>query len=83
MVPTVADLLILGREAALREHPPTHEVAFQVLEGTQARVNDFHRPPLLKTFEREDQASYLLRKLAREGKLALVGRGRGAYYRPF
>jgi len=30
----------------------------------------------------EDQASYLLRKLAEEGKLVLVGRGRGAYYRP-
>lgn len=51
-VPTVAGLLILGREAALREHLPTHEVAFQVLEGTQVRVNDFYRTPLLKTFER-------------------------------
>jgi len=48
----VAGLLILGREAALREHLPTHEVAFQVLEGTQVRVNDFHRAPVLKTFER-------------------------------
>jgi ATP-dependent DNA helicase RecG len=44
--------LILGREAALREHLPTHEVAFQVLEGTKVRVNDFYRTPLLKTFER-------------------------------
>ncbi len=51
-VPTVAGLLILGREAALREHLPTHEVAFQVLDGTQVRVNDFYRAPLLKTFER-------------------------------
>jgi ATP-dependent DNA helicase RecG len=31
---------------------PTHEVAFQVLHGTQVRVNDFYRTPLLKTFER-------------------------------
>ena len=31
----------------------------------------------------EDQASYLLRKLAQEGKLVLVGRGRGAYHHPF
>ena len=30
----------------------------------------------------EDQASYLLRKLAEEGKLVPIGRGRGAYYRP-
>jgi len=55
MVPTVAGLLILGREAALREHLPTHEVAFQVLDGTQVRVNDFTRTPLLKTFERIEE----------------------------
>ncbi len=51
-VPTVAGLLVLGRESALRDRLPTHEVAFQVLEGTQVRVNDFYRGPLLKTFER-------------------------------
>jgi ATP-dependent DNA helicase RecG len=28
-----------------------------------------------------DQATYLLRKLTRDGKLELVGKGRGAYYR--
>ncbi len=50
-VPTVAGLLVLGREAALRQHIPTHEIAFQVLNGTQVRVNDFYRTPLLKTFE--------------------------------
>jgi ATP-dependent DNA helicase RecG len=55
IVPTVAGLLILGREAALREHLPTHEVAFQVLDGTQVRVNDFSRTPLLKTFERVEE----------------------------
>ncbi len=51
-IPTVAGLLVLGRESALREHLPTHEVAFQVLSGTDVRVNDFYRTPLLKTFER-------------------------------
>ena len=50
-VPTVAGLLLLGRESALREHLPTHEAAFQVLEGTHVRVNEFYRAPLLKTFE--------------------------------
>jgi ATP-dependent DNA helicase RecG len=55
IVPTVAGLLILGREAALREHLPTHEVAFQVLDGTQVRVNDFYRTPLLRTFERVEE----------------------------
>jgi ATP-dependent DNA helicase RecG len=51
IVPTVAGLLALGREAALRQHIPTHEIAFQVLDGTQVRVNDFYHTPLLKTFE--------------------------------
>jgi ATP-dependent DNA helicase RecG len=51
-VPTVAGLLLLGRESALRDHLPTHEAAFQVLDGTQVRANDFYRTPLLKTFER-------------------------------
>jgi ATP-dependent DNA helicase RecG len=51
LVPTIAGLLILGNESALREHLPTHEVAFQVLEGTDVRVNEFRRMPLLKTFE--------------------------------
>jgi ATP-dependent DNA helicase RecG len=50
--PTVAGLLLLGKENALREYLPTHEVAFQVLNGTQVRVNDFYRMPLLYTYER-------------------------------
>ncbi|HUY32360.1 MAG TPA: ATP-binding protein [Pirellulales bacterium] len=54
-VPTVAGLLLVGREPALRRHIPTHEVAFQVLEGTDVRVNDFCRAPLLKTFERVEE----------------------------
>jgi ATP-dependent DNA helicase RecG len=49
--PTVAGLLILGREDILRRHLPAHEVAFQVLEGTDVRANEFFRKPLLQTFE--------------------------------
>jgi len=49
--PTVAGLLIMGREATLRNHIPAHESAFQVLEGTDVRVNEFFRKPLLQTFE--------------------------------
>jgi len=49
--PTVAGLLIMGKEDALRQHMPSHEVAFQVLEGTDVRVNEFFRKPLLQTFE--------------------------------
>lgn len=49
--PTVAGLLMLGREADLRRLLPAHEVAFQVLQGTDVRVNEFYRKPLLQTFE--------------------------------
>jgi len=49
--PTVAGLLILGNETLLRQHLPAYEVAFQVLRGTDVRVNEFYRKPLLETFE--------------------------------
>ena len=54
-VPTVTGLLLIGREAALREHLPTHEAAFQQLDGTAVRVNDFFRWPLVRLFERLDE----------------------------
>lgn len=50
-VPTLAGLLIIGRETALREKVPTHEFAFQVLEREDMRFNEFHRYPLLKAME--------------------------------
>lgn len=50
--PTITGLLLIGTENAIRQYLPTHEVAFQVLDNTQVRVNDFYRIPLLKTFER-------------------------------
>ena len=49
--PTLAGLLLLGREEQLRRFVPSHETAFQVLEGTDVRVNEFFRKPLLQTFE--------------------------------
>lgn len=49
--PTVAGLLFLGREDVIRHYVPAHEVAFQVLKGTDVRVNEFFRKPLLQTFE--------------------------------
>lgn len=36
--PTMAGILLLGREEILRRHLPAHEAAFQVLEGTDVRV---------------------------------------------
>ncbi len=54
-VPTVAGLLLAGRESALREHLPTHEAAFQVLSDTRVHTNDFYRWPLVRLFERLDE----------------------------
>jgi ATP-dependent DNA helicase RecG len=49
--PTLAGLLFLAREDVLRQYVPSHEIAFQVLEGTEVRVNQFFRIPLLHAFE--------------------------------
>jgi ATP-dependent DNA helicase RecG len=49
--PTITGLLLMGHEEVIRQHVPAHEVAFQVLEGTDVRVNEFLRKPLLQTFE--------------------------------
>ena len=51
LVPTLAGLLLVGQETALREHVPAHEVAFQVLRGTDVVVNEFRRWPLLRIHE--------------------------------
>jgi ATP-dependent DNA helicase RecG len=42
---------VIGREHAIRELVPTHELAFQVLEREDVRVNEFRRFPLLKLLE--------------------------------
>ena len=53
--PTLAGLLLLGREEHFRRYLPAYEVAFQVLEGTDVKVNEFFRKPLLQTFEEIEQ----------------------------
>jgi ATP-dependent DNA helicase RecG len=49
--PTLAGLLLIGKEDALRRYVPTHEVAFQVLEREEVRANEFTRAPLLRVVE--------------------------------
>lgn len=44
-------LLLFGREEALKRFLPTHEVSFQVLDGTDLRANAFFRWPLLRAME--------------------------------
>ena len=55
--PTLSGLLLMGREEILRQHAPAHEVAFQVLEGTDVKANEFFRKPLLQTFEEVECSS--------------------------
>lgn len=47
----IGALLLFGKEKSLRRLLPTHEAAFQVLDGTEVRVNDFFRWPLLRLAE--------------------------------
>lgn len=51
-VPTLTGLLLIGRVEALRKYVPTSEAAFQVLEGTDIRVNEEYREPLLYTIDK-------------------------------
>ncbi|MGI5869204.1 MAG: ATP-binding protein [Kiritimatiellia bacterium] len=50
--PTVAGVLLLGTEELLRHLLPAYEIAFQVLQGTDVKANEFFRKPLLETFEK-------------------------------
>ncbi len=50
-VPTLAGLLVIGKEDALREHVATHELAFQVLAQENVQFNEFRRFPLLKAMD--------------------------------
>jgi len=47
----VLGLLLFGREQALKDSLPDHEVAFQVLSGVDVEVNDIFRWPLLRVME--------------------------------
>lgn len=52
LTPNVAGMLLLGREEAITQFLPTHQVAFQVLDAKgNVLVNDWFRGPLLKTLE--------------------------------
>jgi len=53
IVPTVAGLLLLGRQDTIQRLLPAHEAAFQVTgPDLNMRVNEFTRAPLIKLFER-------------------------------
>jgi ATP-dependent DNA helicase RecG len=50
-LPSLTGLLLLGFEASLRVLVPTHEIAFQILDGEEVRLNEFSHAPLLRAFE--------------------------------
>lgn len=78
LVPTVAGLLLVGREESLRTFLPAHEVAFQVLERQEVRLNEFYRWPLLRIFERIMEA-FSVRNEERELMVGLFRVGIPAY----
>lgn len=49
--PTLLGLLLIGRTDSLRRLVPTHEVLFQVLDGTQVKVNEGSRAALIEIVE--------------------------------
>ena len=49
--PTLLGLLLIGRTDSLRRLVPTHEVLFQVLEGTSVKVNESSRSALIEVVE--------------------------------
>ncbi len=51
VTPTLTGLLLIGSEESLQRLVPTSEAAFQVLVGTDIKVNNTYRGPLLKTIE--------------------------------
>ena len=50
-VPTVAGMLLIGKEERIAELIPTAKSTFQVLEGTAVRLNEESSKPLLELFE--------------------------------
>ena len=50
-VPTLTGLLLIGRESALRQLVPTHELAFQVMAQEAVKLNEFRSVPLLKALD--------------------------------
>lgn len=50
--PTIAGILILGKQKALETYVPTATSVFQVLQGTEVRLNEDMRLPVLASMEK-------------------------------
>lgn len=51
LIPTITGLLLIGKSDSLKNHLPTARIAFQVMEGTNIRINEDITVPLLAAFE--------------------------------
>lgn len=49
--PTVLGMLMIGKESEIQHYLPTATATFQVLDGTNVKVNESFHKPLLETFK--------------------------------
>lgn len=52
LIPTITGLLLIGKISALKQYVPTHSSSFQVLTGTDVKINDDIEMPILSTIEK-------------------------------
>lgn len=52
--PTVVGMLMIGKSSSLKRFVPTHSSVFQVLQGTDVRINDDFTMPILASIEKFD-----------------------------
>lgn len=52
IIPTVTGLLFLGKTESLKRFMPTYRASFQVLSGTNVKINEISNEPVGKIFER-------------------------------
>ena len=55
LVPTITGLLLIGKSESIEKFIPTAEVTFQVLVGTDVKINDSFIKPILAAFERIEE----------------------------
>ena len=47
--PTITGLLLVGKKDSIERYVPTHSASFQVLQGTDVRINEDYKYPILNT----------------------------------
>ena len=52
LIPTITGLLLIGKVDSIKRYIPTHSASFQVLSGTEVKINEDFCLPLLSTITR-------------------------------